>query len=131
MGGVSKILARFGLTCFGLANYGILVLITGCTAAEKNEGVGPVIPDLMHFTRWNRDCISHANLSPLVRDPHLPSPAQQIVDLFRFGMIMSQSQASRGHPRFSERLLTNARVSMGKQLSDLGAVFGGKRHRLV
>ena len=93
---------------------GVLVLVAGRATAKKDERIFLGVFDLVNRPWRNGNGIPYPDRLPFLSKPHPTATLQDVVDFFGLGVVVSKGDASGRDSRFSQRLLLDARVSMGE-----------------
>ena len=107
------------------------MLVRRGTAAQHSQRFRAGVGDLMDQPRGNRDRIADGHVLELVADLHPSLAMGDVVDLFRFRVMVGRGASARWKSRFGQALLLDARVAMGQQLADFGAILSGERGSVV
>jgi len=108
-----------------------LILVGWGTAAEEFQHDRADVANLVPSARRNRNRVPRADRADLVADLHRAVTFQDVVDLFRSGMIVGRGGSVDRKPRIGQRLVANIRIPMGQQFTNLRAVLGSEgRHAI-
>lgn len=89
-----------------------MILVPRGAAAEKPEHLISDVLNRVRRARRDGNRISRPNKPDFVANLHPSSPFEDVIDLFRCGMIVRRRLFARRQSRFREALLPNNRIAM-------------------
>lgn len=87
-------------------------------AAKETEHLAASVPDLMFFTRWDRDRIANFYIALLRLDANATGAVSDVINFLREPVVMFLRGAARMDASFGETLVANRGIAMGEKFTD-------------
>lgn len=107
------------------------MLVTGCTATQKEEHLLSRVSNRVDLSWRDADRIPGTDCLLLVIDGHFCLPVKDVVDLLGTGMEVGFRCQSRGKPGLGKTLVPDRGIAMGQEFPDLGSISRGEGVHVV
>lgn len=100
------------------------MLVAGGAAAEKLERIRTRVSDGVNGARRDGNGITGRDALSLIVDGQFCLAFENVVDLFCQAVVVRRCLLAWGDAGLGQALVFDAGISVGQELSDLGAIFG-------